>query len=78
MKDLINNWKIVLFLCLSLGLAPFLPEPHIWGKLKWIIGGANGMEFQDWFDVILHSLPWVLLLRLIVLKLIHGSLKLKS
>lgn len=78
MKDLINNWKIVLFLCLSLGLAPFLPEPHIWGKLKWIIGGANGMEFQDWFDVLLHGLPWVLLLRLIVLKLIHGSLKLKS
>lgn len=66
---LINDWKLVALLCLTLGLAPFLPEPHILGKLKWLFGGAVGMQFMDWFDVVLHGFPFVLLLRLIVLKL---------
>jgi len=30
-----------------LGLAPFVHEPHIWGKLNWIAGGANGIKFID-------------------------------
>jgi len=68
MEDFINNWKIVIALCLSLGLAPFFPEPHIWGKLEWIIGGAVGMKALDWFDVALHGFPFLLLLRLVVLK----------
>lgn len=45
---------------LTLGLAPFFPEPHIWGKLKSIAGGVNGMQFMDWFDVFLHGTPWFL------------------
>lgn len=65
---LINNYKIILLLCLTLGLAPFLPEPHIWGKVKWIVGGAKGMGLVDWFDVLLHGFPWVLLIRLILIK----------
>ena len=73
MKDLLNNWKIIVLLCLSLGLAPFSPEPHIWGKLKWIVGGASGMEFQDWFDVLLHGFPFLLLIRLILLKVIEKA-----
>ncbi|MET6991890.1 hypothetical protein [Sediminicola arcticus] len=67
--DVINNWKIVLLLCLTLGLAPFLPEPHVLGKLKWIAGGAKGMQFMDWFDALLHGFPYLLLLRLVVLKI---------
>ncbi len=63
-----NNWKIVILLYLMLGLAPFFPEPHIWGKLRWIMGGANGMAFQDWFDTFFHGLPFVLLIRLVILK----------
>ena len=74
MQDLINNWKLIILLCLTLGLAPFFPEPHIWGKLKWITGGAVGMEFRDWFDVVLHGIPFLLLIRLIVLKLL-GKVK---
>jgi uncharacterized membrane protein len=53
---------IALALSLTLGLAPFFPEPHIWGKLKWIAGGANGMEFKDYFDVVFHGFPWVFLI----------------
>lgn len=60
----LNDWKIVLLLCLTLGLAPFTPEPHIWGKLKWIAGGAVGMQAMDWFDVLQHGFPFLLLLRL--------------
>lgn len=68
--ELINNWKLVILLCLTLGLAPFFPEPHIWGKMRWVMGGANGMAVQDWFDVVLHGFPFILLLRLIFLKVI--------
>lgn len=64
-NQLINNWKLFLIASLTLGLAPFNP-PHIWGKIQWILGGnafsgKNAMQAQDWFDVILHGTPCVLL-----------------
>ena len=68
MAKYLNNWKLVLGLCLTLGLAPYFPEPHIWGKINWIRGGARGMELIDWFDFVMHGLPWVLLLRLAIKK----------
>ena len=45
-----------------MGLAPFIPEPHILGKLKWLFGGAEGMQFMDWFDLLLHGIPWLFLI----------------
>ncbi|GAA4242996.1 hypothetical protein KO504_02275 [Winogradskyella psychrotolerans] len=66
---LLNDWKIILLLCLTLGLAPFFPEPHLLGKIRWIAGGANGMALKDWFDVVFHGFPFVLLIRLILIKL---------
>jgi hypothetical protein len=59
-----RNKQIILItagLCLTVGLAPFTPEPHIWGKLKWIAGGAEGMQLMDWLDVAFHGSPWVYL-----------------
>lgn len=61
-----KNWKLFLLASLTLGLAPFNP-PHIWGKIQWIIGGnafsgKNAMQAQDWFDVLLHGSPWILLI----------------
>ena len=64
-----NDWRIVVLLCLTLGLAPYFPKPHIIGKVKWILGGANGMNFIDWFDLFLHGFPFVLLIRIIYIKL---------
>ena len=64
MKEFINTWRTVILLCLTLGLAPFFPEPHIWGKLRWVAGGAKGMAGMDWFDLLFHGLPWILLIRL--------------
>jgi hypothetical protein len=69
---LIDNWKLILLLCLTLGLAPYFPEPHLWGKLKWVAGGAIGMKFMDWFDLLLHGTPFLLLLRLLFLKMKKG------
>ncbi len=68
MKDLINDWRIVIMACLTLGLAPFFPEPHVWGKLKWVMGGAVGMQPMDWLDLLMHGTPLILILRLILLK----------
>jgi hypothetical protein len=70
MKQSINNWGLVLVGCLTLGLAPFYPEPHIWGKLQWVAGGAVGMGAMDWFDLLFHGLPWLLLLRLAVISVL--------
>ena len=67
--SLFSNWKFVVLLCLTLGLAPFFPEPHILGKIKWILGGAKGMQFMDWFDVFLHGFPFVLLIKIMVSKI---------
>ncbi|HLP94575.1 MAG TPA: hypothetical protein VK168_11095 [Saprospiraceae bacterium] len=64
-----NDWKFVALATLILGLAPFVPEPHLFGKIRWVAGGAIGMQPLDWFDLVWHGLPWLLLLRLIVLKL---------
>lgn len=73
-----NEWRTVILACLTLGLAPFVPEPHIWGKLKWLAGGAVGMQPIDWFDTLFHGLPWLLLLRLAVVRLVEnpGAIKL--
>ncbi|WP_452223605.1 hypothetical protein [Lacinutrix chionoecetis] len=67
--NFLNDYRIVLLLCLTIGLAPFFPEPHLWGKLKWLLGGAKGMLLKDWLDVLLHGLPWLLLIRFLLLKL---------
>lgn len=71
--QIINNWGILVLACLTLGLAPFFPEPHIWGKLKWIFGGASGMTLTDWFDVLMHGAPFILLIRIILIKLLNFS-----
>ena len=48
--------------CLTIGLAPFVPEPHIWGKLRWVLGGAVGMGMMDWGDLLFHGAPFIWLL----------------
>ncbi len=69
MKFIKENTQLFLIASLTLGLAPFAPEPHLWGKIKWIIGGADGMAAKDWFDFIMHGAPWVLLILSLLLKL---------
>ena len=63
-----NKWAIAVLLCLTLGLAPWWlnGEPHIIGKVKWLLGGGEGMMPMDWFDLLLHGSPWLFLMFKIV------------
>ena len=73
--NFLNNWKIIILLCLTLGLAPYVPEPHLWGKIRWVLGGAKGMAIIDYFDLLMHGFPFLLLIRLLILKIIAGFRK---
>ena len=44
----------------TLGLAPFVPEPHIWEKLKMLAAGTLSKPI-DIFDLAFHGIAWVLL-----------------
>ncbi len=54
---------------LTLGLAPFLPEPHIWEKIRWIATGQKMDLPIYYFDLLMHGAPWVLLITSVILKL---------
>lgn len=45
---------------LALGLAPFVPEPHLWQKLKMLADGSLSRPI-DIFDLFLHGAPVLLL-----------------
>ena len=53
-------WSVLILVCLTLGLAPFVP-PHIVGKLQMLVRGKL-VRPLDWFDLILHGTPWVILI----------------
>ncbi len=52
--------SILVIAALTLGLAPFFPEPHIWEKLKMLLAGELRKPV-DIFDLLMHAAPWVLL-----------------
>lgn len=54
------SWEAVIFLCLTLGLAPYAP-PHIYEKLRMLFRGQLVRPI-DWFDLFLHAAPWLLLM----------------
>ena len=54
------SWGVVIVLALTLGLAPFRP-PHVVEKLQMLFRGTL-VKPLDWFDLLLHAAPWVLLL----------------
>ncbi|WP_425099726.1 RND transporter [Tropicibacter sp. S64] len=60
-------WPLLLFLCVTLGLAPFVPEPHFSEKFRMLLAGDLTRP-TDLFDFGLHGLPWLFLL----LKLMLG------
>ncbi len=63
MQRLIGKIPLALLvvLCLTLGLAPFVPEPHLWEKLRMLANGALQRPL-DIFDLLLHGTPWLLLI----------------
>lgn len=73
------NWleripfNLLIMVCLTLGLAPFVPEPHVWEKLKMLASGELGKPI-DIFDLLLHGTPWALLIG----KLIYTGIRTKK
>lgn len=60
-------WGVIIVLCLTLGLAPFNP-PHILEKLQMLFKGEL-VKPLDWFDLLFHGAPWLLLILKSVLSL---------
>ena len=52
--------NIVIIAALTLGLAPFVPEPHLWQKLKMLVAGTL-VKPVDIFVMAMHAAPFVLL-----------------
>jgi hypothetical protein len=61
---------LLVIAALTLGLAPFVPEPHVWEKLKMLTVGSLSRPI-DIFDLAIHGAPWVLL----ALKLLRMGLQ---
>lgn len=54
-------WSPLILGALLLGLAPFVPEPHLWEKLKMLTSGELRRPI-DIFDLLMHGAPALLLL----------------
>ena len=64
-------WPLVVVACLTLGLAPFSP-PHIVEKLRMLAGGTL-VKPIDWFDLLLHGAPWLLLVVKAAITLVRSA-----
>jgi len=58
----IDNTPLTMFVlfALTLGLAPFMPEPHIVEKVRMLVQGQLVRPI-DIFDFLFHFTPWALL-----------------
>ena len=62
-----------LLFCVVPGLLPFSAEPHIVDKVRWVMGGAVGMQPMNYFDLFLHGSPFVYL-AYVLIKMLKESL----
>ena len=60
-------YSLLVPLAAVMALAPFVPEPHLWEKLKMLSAGTLVRPI-DIFDLFLHGTPLLLL----ALKLLSG------
>ena len=60
-------YALLLPLAVVMALLPFVPEPHLWEKLKMLVAGTLVRPI-DIFDLFLHGTPLLLL----ALKLLSG------
>lgn len=69
--EFIDNLPLsgIIILCLLLGLAPFMPEPHLVEKIRMLVQG-NLKKPLDIFDLFFHATPFILL----TLKLIRMAM----
>ncbi len=60
MDSAASRYALCIVACLTLGLAPFTPEPHVWQKLTMLVSGELD-KAVDIFDLLMHGTPWALL-----------------
>ena len=65
-------FSLFLIAALTLGLAPFFPEPHLWEKLKMLAEGTL-VRPLDIFDLALHGLPWLVLVAKLARMALRGA-----
>ena len=54
-------FSTLIIIALALGLAPFISEPHLWGKIKMLFDGSLAKPI-DIFDLFMHGTPAALLI----------------
>ena len=67
-----NQLVLALLASLTLGLAPFVPHPHIWKQLKNLWMGRP-MAGMDWLDLAMHGAPWLFLLYVLAKLLLRAK-----
>jgi len=65
---------MLVVISLTLGLAPFAPEPHVVEKLKMLVDGTLQRPV-DIFDLLMHGAPWILLLTRLIRMANRGEKK---
>lgn len=52
--------RVLILATVLMGLAPFVPEPHLWQKLNMLFAGTLSRPI-DIFDLVMHGTPAILL-----------------
>lgn len=55
------SFRMTIIMTIFLGLAPFMPEPHLWEKSKMLVAGDLGKPVVI-FDMFFHMAPGLVLL----------------
>ena len=63
-------WWVLVTACLTVGLAPLRPRPHLVEKVDLLLGGDR-LAAIDVADLALHATPWVLLAVRVVADVAH-------
>jgi hypothetical protein len=69
-----NQLVLALLASLTLGLAPFVPHPHIWKQIRNLWFGRS-MEGMDWLDLAMHGAPWLFLIYVLVRLLLRRKVQ---
>jgi len=60
-------YQLLIPVAIFLGLAPFVPQPHLWQKLTMLLAGDLTKPL-DIFDLLLHATPVVLLVAKVIVE----------
>lgn len=71
MKNLLD-YRLLILLVLSLGFAPFYPQPHIVEKLRMLMAGTLTRPI-DIFDLFWHAWPFALLVYKVTTDVMHRA-----